>query len=361
MDTNHTTQYSCKRNINRANQLQLSTINKQIFACAAVAAFLVTSYGCSPSAHSDKPSGDSTALRVALLTPGPISDQSWNAGAYQGLLRIRDSLHAQISHVQTSTPASFEENFRQYGAEGYTLVFGHGFEFQDAARRVAPAYPRTIFVTTSGNTSAENLAGVEFSFANPSYLAGMVAGAMTRTNQIGLIGGTELPPVRESFAAFARGAKRTNPRVQISTAYVGNWDDVSAGKELALAQLARGVDVIFQNADAAGLGVFQAVREAKGALIIGSNSDQNAIAPAVTLGSVVIDLPHAFLTIAREVAAGHFRSRVITFGVTDSIVVFRVNPVMSSRIPPAVMQAADSVRALMLKGTFSSVDTTTVR
>src|SRR5690349_21705484 len=68
----------------------------------------------------------SSSFRVALLTPGPISDKSWNAGAYAGLLRIRDSLGARISHVQTKTPAEFDENFRQYGSQGYSLVFGHG-------------------------------------------------------------------------------------------------------------------------------------------------------------------------------------------------------------------------------------------
>src|SRR3954452_15834362 len=89
-----------------------------------------------------------TAFRVALLTPGPISDQSWNGGAYQGLLRIRDSLGASISHIQTNTPAEFEEQFRQYGLQAYDLVCGHGFEFQDAAKRVGPDQPRTIFVVT---------------------------------------------------------------------------------------------------------------------------------------------------------------------------------------------------------------------
>ena len=62
-----------------------------------------------------------TDFKVALLTPGPISDQSWNGGAYEGLMRIRDSLGAQVSHIQTKTPAEFEENFRQYGAQGYSL------------------------------------------------------------------------------------------------------------------------------------------------------------------------------------------------------------------------------------------------
>src|SRR5881296_3871065 len=83
-------------------------------------------------------------FRVALLTPGPVSDQSWNGGAYQGLIRIRDSLGAKVSHIQTKTPAEFEEQFRQYGSQNYDLVFGHGFEFQDAAKRVGPDFPKTV-------------------------------------------------------------------------------------------------------------------------------------------------------------------------------------------------------------------------
>ena len=317
--------------------------------------------GCSPSVRDSQNAPADAIFRVGLLTPGPISDQSWNSGAYNGLLRIRDSLHAEISHIQTKTPAEFEENFRQYGAQGYALVFGHGFEFQDAARRVAPMFPHTVFVTTSGNSFGGNLAGVEFSFANPSYIAGMLAGAVTHSNVIGLIGGTELPPVKQSFAAFERGARRMNPRVKTLVSYIGNWDDVSTAKELAIAQIASGVDIIFQNADAAGLGVFQAIRESKGALIIGSNSNQNDIAPDVTLGSVVIDLPHAFLAIAREVAAGQFRPRVVTFGLTDSVVTFTANHRLDSRVPASARSAIDSVRALMLAGRFSAADTSAIR
>src|SRR4051812_18137651 len=140
-------------------------------------------------------SGSARQFRVALLTPGPISDQSWNGGAYQGLLRVRDSLGASISHIQTKTPAEFEEQFRQYGAQGYDLVIGHGFEFQDAAKRVGPDFPRTVYVTTSGTSYGGNVAGIEFAFADASYLAGLLAGTITRTDTIGVIGGTELPPV----------------------------------------------------------------------------------------------------------------------------------------------------------------------
>jgi basic membrane lipoprotein Med (substrate-binding protein (PBP1-ABC) superfamily) len=296
--------------------------------------------------------GPAGAFRVALLTPGPITDQSWNTGAYNGLKAIRDTLGAQVSHIQTKTPAEFEENFRQYGAQGYQLVFGHGFEFQDAALRVAPDHPRTIYVTTSGNSTAANVAGMTFAFEEASYLAGMVAGAMTRTNVVGVIGGTELPPVRASFQAFAAGAKATNPQLAVVTSYIGNWDDVSAGKEQALAQIGRRADVIFQNADAAGLGVFQAAKERGGVYVIGSNSDQNAVAPEVTLGSVVIDLPRAFLLVAKEVKAGTFRPRVVSFGMADEVVTWTENPALRERIPAAARAAVDSMGRLIRAGQF---------
>src|SRR6266436_5004548 len=99
-----------------------------------------------------------SSFRVGLLTPGPISDKSWNAGAYAGLLRVRDSLGALVSHVQTRTPAEFDENFRQYGSQRYALVFGHGFEYQDAARRVAPQFPKTVYALVSATAVGPNIA-----------------------------------------------------------------------------------------------------------------------------------------------------------------------------------------------------------
>ncbi len=290
------------------------------------------------------------AFRVALLTPGPISDQSWNASAYEGLMRVRDSLSADVRHVQTRTPAEFEENFRQYGASGFSLVIGHGFEFQDAAQRVGPEFPKTIFATTGGTGTAANVAAMSFAFDEPSYLAGMAAAAVSRRNVLAVIGGTELPPVRASFDAFTAGAKSVKPDIAVLTAFIGNWDDAGAGKEQALAMIARGADVIFQNADAAGQGIFQAVRESRGVWIVGSNADQNGVAPEVTLGSVVIDVPHAFLLLAREVQAGSFAPRVIRFGSASDVVRWVPNPAVSV-VPAATQARIDSVRAAFIAGT----------
>ncbi len=306
---------------------------------------------CSPTSKASE-SASNTPFKVALLTPGPISDKSWNGGAYAGLVAIRDSLGAQVSHIQTKTPAEFDENFRQYGAKGFNLVFGHGFEFQDAALRVAPLYPNTVYVTTSGTSVAKNLAGVDFAFEEASYLAGMVAGTLTKSNVLGVIGGTELPPVKRSFEAFEQGARSVNPRVQILASYIGNWDDASAGKEQAIAQISRKADIIFQNADAAGLGIFQAVKEAKGVRIVGSNSNQNEIAPAQTLGSVVIDLPRAFLLIAREVRKGSFTGHVFSLGLHDEVVRYVPNPVLDALIPPTLKTSLAAAEQSMIAGSF---------
>lgn len=323
-----------------------------------VAAFVAITIGaCSPSAKAPS-AAVGKSFKVALLTPGPISDKSWNGGAYEGLMAIRDSLGAEVSHIQTKTPAEFDENFRQYGAKGFNLVFGHGFEFQDAALRVARSYPSTVYITTSGTSIAKNVGGVDFAFEEASYLAGMVAGRLTRSNTLGVIGGTELPPVQRSFEAYEKGARSVNPRVKILKSYIGNWDDASAGKEQAIAQISRGADILFQNADAAGLGIFQAVKESPGILIIGSNSNQNAIAPNQTLGSVVIDLPRAFLLIAREIQAGHFTGHVFSLGLHDGVVRYVPNPVLLPTIPPAVKAEVDLKQRAMIAGSFTiSLDT----
>jgi basic membrane protein A len=319
--------------------------------------------GTSPAKHA---AADSTTFKVALLTPGPISDHAWNAGAYEGLMRIRDSLGAHTSYIQVKTPADFEENFRQYGAQGYDLVFGHGFEFQDAASRVGPEYPKTVYITTSGNRVGKNVAPMVFGFEEPSYLAGIIAGTLSKTRVVGVIGGTELPPVKSSFLAFEAGVHAVDPNVKVLTSYIGDWNDASAGKEQALAQIQRGADIIFQNADAAGLGIFQAARERKGVYIFGSNSNQNAIAPEITIGSVVIDLPHAFLTVAREVKAGQFTSHVLYLGSQTDVVKLVINPELRRLITPTLQARLDTTQHAIAEGKIRPpriefVDTTAAR
>jgi basic membrane lipoprotein Med (substrate-binding protein (PBP1-ABC) superfamily) len=115
--------------------------------------------------------------------------------------------------------------------------------------------------------------------------------------------------------------------------------------------------MLFQNADAAGLGVFQAARERTGVYVIGANADQNGLAPTVTLGSVVLYLPRAFLAVAREVKDGTFRPRVVLFDDRSGVVRLVLNPALQSRIPTRVRAQIDSVQAQILSGAFSATAT----
>lgn len=285
-----------------------------------------------------------------MVTPGSIADAAWNSGAYQGLIRVRDSLGASVSQVEARTPGEQEEALRTYAAQGYDLVFGHGFEFQGTAERVSSQYPRTVFIVTSGERVAGNVSPLIFRLSEASYLAGMVAGGMTKSNTIGFVGGIELPPIKLAEDAWVAGAKAVNPSVVARSTYLNTFDDVAAGREAAIALLRSGVDMFHHNADQAALGVFQAVKESPNAYIFGANLDQRELAPQRVLGSAVIDLPRAFLAVAREVKQGGFMPKVESFGLKGGVIRYEPNPILETSVPAVlrarVAAAQDSIAAV---------------
>lgn len=293
-------------------------------------------------------------FRVALITPGSIADAAWNSGAYAGLLQIRDSAGALISYVEARTPGAQAEALRSYAAQGYDLIFGHGFEFQGPAERIGAEYPRTVFVVTSGErvSVTGNVVPMVFGIEEATYLAGMLAGGMTKSNKIGFIGGMELPPIVRGYQGWLHGAQATNPLVDSRIAYLNTFDDVAAGREAALAMIRLGVDMLHHNADQAALGLFQAVKESAGVYAFGANADQSGLAPERVLGSVVIDLPKAFLAIAREVKAGKFSARVETFGLTGGVLRYDPNTALASQVPAALLGKMQAARDSILAGTL---------
>jgi basic membrane lipoprotein Med (substrate-binding protein (PBP1-ABC) superfamily) len=291
-------------------------------------------------------------MRVGLITPGSIADAAWNSAAYQGLQRIRDSLGVQISHVEARTPAEQSDALRTYAAQGYDLVFANGFEFQDAAERVSAEYPKTVFIVTSGRRAQGNVAPLIFRLEEASYLAGMVAGSLTRSNVLGFVGGIELPPIEAAYQGWLNGAKAVNPRAQSREIYLNSFDDAAAGREAALALMRVGADMFHHNADAAALGLFQAAKERPGVYLFGANADQSSLAPDRVLGSAVIDLPHAFLLVATEVRSGRFTPRVEVFGLEGGVVSYVPNPGLDTLVPPALKARMRAATDSMVAGTL---------
>jgi basic membrane protein A and related proteins len=289
------------------------------------------------------------AFKVALLSPGPVSDAGWNALAYEGLLRIRDELGAQVAQVQTDTPAEFEEGFRDFARRGFNLVFGHGFEFQQAAAAVAADFPSTVFITTSGNTVRKNVSPLRFMIEEATYLEGMLAALLSKTGRAGAVGGMEIPSVKSTIVAFEAGAQAVNHDFVVTTSYVGNWEDVGAAKEAALALAQQGCDFLFHNADAAGLGVFQAAQE-RHVLAFGANKNQNDVAPDVVLASAVADIPTAFVEVARTVRDGRFVAGIEKMGMKDGVVRLELNPRLESKIPQEAMARIEAAREQIIAG-----------
>jgi basic membrane lipoprotein Med (substrate-binding protein (PBP1-ABC) superfamily) len=291
-------------------------------------------------------------MRVGLVTPGSVADAAWNSGAYQGLLRIRDSLGLGISHVEARTPSEQNEALRTYAAQGYQLVFAHGFEFQDAAEQVSADYPKTVFIVTSGRRSRQNVSPIIFRLEEASYLAGMVAGHVTRSNILGFVGGIQLPPIKAAYEGWVNGAKAVNPKIRSREIYLNSFDDAAAGREAALALIGAGADVFHHNADAAALGIFQAAKQHPGIYVFGANADQSSLAPGHVPGSAVIDLPHAFLLVASAVKSGSFVPHVQAFGLESGVVKYVTNPSLDSLVPPSLKARISAAADSMAKGTL---------
>lgn len=296
----------------------------------------------------------SVDIRAALLTAGPVSDAGWYAGAYDGLMLLRDSLGVHVSHQQTRTPAEFDEAFLSYASTGYDLVFAHGSEYQDAAMRAGEQFPNTMFVVSGGGRYSSNVVPLIFQLEQGSYLAGMIAAGMSESGILGMVGGVETPAAKGTFLAFEAGARAIDPDVQVLEAFIGNWDDVAAAKEAAVAQLRRGADAIIHNVDGASFGVFQAVREVVDAggtaWALGMNGDQNDIAPEIILGSAVLRIPKAFLETVVAWQAGELGGRPLYAGSDGQVVDFVLNPRLAERVPADLIARVDRARAMIRSG-----------
>ncbi len=294
------------------------------------------------------------AFRVALLTPGPVSDAGWNASAFAGLQLIKQKLGAQTALVQTTSPADFEDAFRDFAGRGFNLIFAHGFEYTDTALKVARSFPHTTFIVTSGAGSAANVASLTFKIEEAAYVEGVLAAGVSKTGVAGAIGGIELPAIRMTFDGFRRGFLSVRPTGRVLVSYAGSFNDVGAAKEAALAQISRGADVLFHDADAAGLGVFAAAAS-KHVFAFGANGDQNAVAPTVVLASAVTAIPQAFLKIATEVKAGTFKPGMLEFGMREGMVKVVYNPRLLPEIPPAALEGAKRAEQAIVAGTVKVV------
>ncbi len=299
-------------------------------AAGGTAASGKTDSGAKPAASS---------LKVALLTPGDIRDGGWNQLAYEGLQAVEKETGAQVAHQWTRSAADQQPALRDFADQKFDLVICHGFEYGERVKSMAAKYPDTRFVVVGGNVKqSPNVATLVPKLEEATYLLGMAAGGMTKSNVIGAIGGIKLPVIKSTFDAFEAGAKAVNPRVRLLTNYVGSFEDQNAAKESAKAMMAQGADFLFHNADQAGKGMFNAAEASKGVLVFGSNRNQNQIAPSVCLASAVIEMPRAFVELAQAVEQKKFKADFIELNLPTKTIAVTWNAALQSRVPAALMK-----------------------
>ncbi len=295
---------------------------------------------------------DSHRFRVALLTPGPVSDAGWNAAAFDGLELIKDKLGAETALVQTTSPADFEDAFRDFASRDFNLIFAHGFEYTDTALKVAKLFPATMFVVTSGAASSANVASMTFKIEEAAYVEGVLSGALSKSGVVGAIGGIELPSIRLTFDGYRRGFQSVQPAGKLLVIFTGSFEDVGAAKEAALAEVRQGADLLIHNADAAGLGVFQAAQQS-GIYAFGANRNQNDVAPDAVLASAVTDIPGAFLRVATDVEQHRFKPAMIEYGMRDGMVKVVYNPRLVARIPKDALAKAEEAQREIVAGNIA--------
>ncbi len=279
-------------------------------------------------------------FQVALLLAGPENDEGWNQSAYEGLLRIEQELGAEVRKLKARDATAIEQAFAAAAANGCDLVVGHGFEFNAPAARIAAAHPQVRFATSGGSESGPNLASVSLRIEEVTFQLGILAAHLSKSGSVSSLHGEAYEPVKRAAAAFAAGARSVNPAIEVLEEYLGTWEDAVLAKEKALAHASRGADVFFQNADAAGAGIFEACR-AKGALAFGCNRDQAAKAPDVIVASAVGDTAALLLELAKETQSGTFRGGVRTFGLAQGSLRIAFNPALAARVPTAARTAVD--------------------
>jgi len=221
-------------------------------------------------------------LRVAGVYTVPF-EQQWVSRLHKALKAAEARGEIEYKASENVTNADYERVMREYATGGSQLVVGEAFAVEAAARKVAKDFPKTAFLLgSSGKPQAPNLSVFDNFIQEPAYLSGMIAGSMTKSNRIGMVGGFPIPEVNRLMNAFMAGAKETNPKVEFTVSFINSWFDPPKAKEAAFAMIDKGADVMY----AERFGVSDAAKE-KGKLAIGNVVNTQAQYPDTVVSSAL--------------------------------------------------------------------------
>ncbi|CAN5581540.1 BMP family ABC transporter substrate-binding protein [soil metagenome] len=331
--------------------------------------FLISSCGTSTEANADK-----DKIRVGIVFDiGGKNDRSFNAAAWEGVLRAEKDLDIVLRDVEPGNPTSIEPAMRAFAERNFDLIIGVGFAQGPIMERVARDYPNINFAIVDGvildkeGNPLPNVASLVFREHEGSYLVGMIAAQKSKTGVLGFVGGMDIPLIHRFETGYEEGAKSVNPNIRVIANYVGvtdsAWNNPGKGKELALNQIDQGADVIFTAAGNSGLGAFDAVeqygRNASGEankFVIGVDSNQNGQKPGFVLTSMVKRVDNAVYDVVKEVKEGKFKGGFHTFGLDKDGVAYAMDENNKSLISPEVLQKFEEAKGKIVAGEIKVTD-----
>jgi basic membrane lipoprotein Med (substrate-binding protein (PBP1-ABC) superfamily) len=224
-------------------------------------------------------------MKVAALYTTPM-EEPYIIVMHQAILKAVEELNVEFDHTENVNPADYERVAREYADKGYEIIFLDAYGQEEAARRVGKDYPNIAFSAGSDlGPVAPNFSVFTCWIQEPTYLCGMIAGKMTKTNVLGVVAGYPAPIVNVQINAFRYGAEEVNPDVKVKIFFIESWFDPSKAKEAAIAQIEAGADFIF----AERYGVFETAQKHK-VLCFGNQTDQNSLAPNTVITGPVWDM-----------------------------------------------------------------------
>ncbi len=208
---------------------------------------------------------EDSKLKVALLLPGKKDDVSFNQAMYESMKEVEAEYSdaIEVTYVEdVYEVADIEPALMDFASRGYDLIFGHGFQYMEPIIKVADLFPDTMFALGTGYKTAPNTCVYDVHLAQGGYLMGYLAGMISETGKVGVIGGADASEIYRGHEGFKMGAEVANPGIEVQEFYTGDWRDAAKAKEGALGMYDSGVDVIWHSGDGIGLGVVNAALEA---------------------------------------------------------------------------------------------------
>ena len=325
--------------------------------CALALVVLGGGSACNMGARSE---ADKAKVHVGIVFDiGGKDDRSFNASAWEGVKRAAKDFPIVLRDVEPGDATSVEPAIRAFAERNYDLVIGVGFEQMPVVERVAKDYPNVNFVIIDGVIDLPNVTSLVFKEHQGSYLVGMIAAMKSQTGTIGFIGGMDIPLIHKFATGYAEGARSVNPNINVIENYVGvtpaAWNNPGQGKELAIAQISKGADVIFTAAGNSGLGAFDAAEQNK-KFVIGVDSNQNWVKPGYVLTSMVKRIDNAIYLTVKERVEGQFKNGVHVYGLENDGVGYSLDQFNEKLIPPEALQKVEAAKQEIISGKIQVTD-----